>query len=146
LKTVQIPSAEPFWKLRYKGGCQDILFLTIYDNLNKLIDIMYDTADKCEYPASDIGIYLQPIVQGVNLHCEFNLPYSPDNLEEINRVKILHDRATKALIGNGAFFSRPYGEQTRFIMNRDAATVDALNKIKAMVDPDNIMNPGKLCF
>lgn len=31
-------------------------------------------------------------------------------------------------------------------MNRDAATVTALKKIKAIFDPNNIMNPGKLCF
>ena len=33
LKAVQKPSAEPYWKLRYKGACQDIFFLTINDKL-----------------------------------------------------------------------------------------------------------------
>jgi FAD/FMN-containing dehydrogenase len=46
----------------------------------------------------------------------------------------------------GAFFSRPYGESARAIINSDAATSWALLKIKAMFDPKNIMNPGKLCF
>ena len=46
----------------------------------------------------------------------------------------------------GAFFSRPYGENARTIINRDAATAAALNKVKAIVDPENVMNPGKLCF
>jgi FAD/FMN-containing dehydrogenase len=146
LKTVQKPSAEPFWKLRYKGACQDIFFITIYDKLDELIKVMYDAADASGYPASDIGIYLQPIVQGVNCHCEFNLPYNPESPEELNRVKELSAMATKSLIAKGAFFSRPYGEHARFIMNRDAATVAALKKVKAIVDPDNIMNPGKLCF
>jgi FAD/FMN-containing dehydrogenase len=46
----------------------------------------------------------------------------------------------------GAFFSRPYAESTRMIMNRDAASLAALQKVKAILDPDNILNPGKLCF
>ena len=46
----------------------------------------------------------------------------------------------------GAFFSRPYGETAGMIINRDAATAAALKKVKAIVDPENIMNPGKLCF
>jgi FAD/FMN-containing dehydrogenase len=61
-------------------------------------------------------------------------------------VKRLSTLATIKLIKKGAFFSRPYGENAWMIMNRDAATVAALKKIKAIADPLNIMNPGKLCF
>jgi FAD/FMN-containing dehydrogenase len=107
---------------------------------------MYNLVSESGYPTSDIGIYLQPIVQGVNCHCEFNLLYNPENQEEYHQIRTLSEKITKALINKGAFFSRPYGEQTRYIMNRDAATVAALKKVKAIVDPDNIMNPGKLCF
>ena len=79
LKTVQRPSGEPYWKLRNKGACQDIFFITIYEKLPGLIEAMNDLADEAGYPASDMGIYLQPIVQGVNCHCEFNLFYDPNN-------------------------------------------------------------------
>jgi FAD/FMN-containing dehydrogenase len=30
--------------------------------------------------------------------------------------------------------------------NRDAASTIALKKIKGIFDPNNVMNPGKLCF
>ncbi len=146
LKTVQRPSREPYWKLRYKGACQDIFFVTIYEHLAQLIDTMYDEADKAGYPTSDIGIYLQPIVQGTNCHCEFNLFYDPKNPSESDRVKELSANVIPALMAKGAFFSRPYGENTGIIINRDAATVAALHKVKSIVDPDNVMNPGKLCF
>jgi FAD/FMN-containing dehydrogenase len=146
LKTVQQPSAEPYWKLRYKGGCEDILFLTINDKLEGQISAMFDTVKKGGYPSSDVGVYIQPIVQGTGVHCEFNLFYSPTNASEVNRVKNLTNAAVKALLANGAFFSRPYGENTKIIMNRDAATISVLNKLKKMFDPNYIMNPGKVCF
>ena len=107
---------------------------------------MYSEAEKAGYPTSDIGIYLQPIVQGVNCHCEFNLFYDPENPGEAEQVRQLSASAIPSLMANGAFFSRPYGENARMIMNRDAATVAALHKVKSILDPDNIMNPGKLCF
>jgi FAD/FMN-containing dehydrogenase len=107
---------------------------------------MYDSSNAAAYPNDELGIYLQPIVQGVNCHCEFNLYYDPQNPDELARVRELTLDATKRLVAKGAFFSRPYGESARMMMNRDAATMATLKKVKAIVDPNNIMNPGKLCF
>jgi FAD/FMN-containing dehydrogenase len=146
LEAVQGPSEDPYWKLRYKGACHDIFFLTIYDRLPDLISIMYNEVDTAGYPVSDMGVYIQPLVQGSNLHCEFNLFYDPRNPRESNRIRELAASATRSLMAGGAHFSRPYGENTLTVMNRDAATVAALKKVKNMLDPDNIMNPGKLCF
>jgi hypothetical protein len=146
LKAVQKPSGEPYWKLRYKGACQDIFYLTIYDKLEGQIGVMKDLAEKAGYPASDIGVYIQPIVQGTCYHCEFNLFYDPENSRELNRVKELSTLAIKNLMAKGAFFSRPYGESAGMILNRDAATVAVLNKFKKIFDPNNVMNPGKVCF
>ena len=46
LKAVQKPSEEPYWKLRQKGACQDIMFLTIQDKLEDHIRVMNALADK----------------------------------------------------------------------------------------------------
>lgn len=146
LKVVQQPCGEPYWKLRYKGACEDVFFLTINDKIESLIDVMYDAAEKAGYSVSDMGVYIQPIVQGTGCHCEFNLFYDPDNPSEANRVKELSTSAVKALMAHGAFFSRPYGENAGIIINKDAATVAVLNKLKKMFDPNYVMNPGKVCF
>ncbi|OGO31848.1 MAG: hypothetical protein A2Z29_04470, partial [Chloroflexi bacterium RBG_16_56_11] len=146
LKAVQQPSAEPYWKLRYKGACEDVFFLTINDKLEGLINVMNGAVEKAGYPASDMGVYVQPVVQGTGCHCEFNLFYDSENPGEANRVKDLSTLAVKNLVSNGAFFSRPYGETARMIINRDAASVAVLNKLKKMFDPNNVMNPGKVCF
>jgi FAD/FMN-containing dehydrogenase len=146
LKTVQRPCEEPYWKLRYKGASQDILFLTINDKLESLISTMFDLVKKAGYPSSDVGVYVQPIVQGTGVHCEFNLFYDPANQSEAKRVKDLSAAAVKALMAKGAFFSRPYGENAGTIMNRDAANIAVLTKLKKMFDPNHVMNPGKVGF
>jgi hypothetical protein len=146
LEIIKKPSPEPCWKLQYRGGAQDIFFLTLIDSIPEQIRTMSDSAAAAGYPATDLGIYLQPVVQGVNCHCEFNLFYDPEDPDEASRVKNLSHFAIRDLINKKAFFSRPYGENARMIINRDAASVAALKKVKAIVDPENIMNPGKLCF
>ena len=105
-----------------------------------------DLAEKAGYAASDMGVYIQPVVQGTGCHCEFNLFYDPENPGELNRVKELSASATKNLMAQGAFFSRPYGENAGMIINRDAATVAVFHKFKKIFDPNNVMNPGKVCF
>ncbi len=146
LKVVKKPSAEPYWKLRNKGASEDIFFLTINDKLADQIAVMEDLADKAGYPTYLMGTYIQPVVQGTGCHCEFTLFYDPTNPNEYNRVKELSVSATKALMAKGAFFSRPYGENAGVVLNRDAANLSVLNKFKKIFDPNNIMNPGKLCF
>lgn len=146
LKAVQQPSAEPYWKLRYKGASEDIFFQTINDKVEDLVDTMYKQAEKAGFPASDMGIYIQPVVQGTGVHVEFNLFFDPKNASEANRVKALSTAATKALMAHGAFFSRPYGINTGMIINKDAASVGVMNKLKKMFDPNYVMNPGKVGY
>jgi hypothetical protein len=146
LKTIRKPSGKPYWKLRYKGASQDVFFLTINDKLEGQIKTMEDLAGESGYPTSDMGVYVQPIVQGTGCHCEFTFFYDPGNSRELNRVKDLCISATRNLIARGAFFSRPYGENAAMLLNRDAASVAVLHKFKKIFDPNNIMNPGKVCF
>jgi hypothetical protein len=146
LKAVQQPSPDPYWKLCCKGACQDVFFMTIHDKLDSQINTMRAVAEQAGYPATDMGMYIQPVVQGTGYHCEFNLFYDPNNQADRNRVQALSKQATKSLMAIGAFFSRPYGENAGMILNRDAATVAVLNKLKKIVDPNHIMNPGKVCF
>jgi FAD/FMN-containing dehydrogenase len=146
LSLIKQPSREPYWKIRRRGACQEIFPLTVFDDLQRMIAAVDDTANTSGYPASEIGVYLQPVVQGVNWHCEFDLFYDNADPEESVKVRALSDKMVHNLVSQGAFFSRPYGNSARMIMNRDAASVEVFKKVKAVLDPDNIMNPGKLCF
>lgn len=146
MKAVQRPSQEPYWKLRPKGSCEDVFFLTTQERIPGLVEIVHDLAANAGYPATEVGVYVQPIVQGTSYHVEFSLFYDPADPGEAARVRNLSLSATKALLNAGAFFSRPHGESARMIMNRDGASVEMLKKLRQIFDPNNIMNPGKLCF
>jgi len=146
LKAVQGPPGDFYWKTPANWACHEIFFIASFQKVGELINAMYDIAGEAGYPTADMGVYVQPVVQGVNYHVEFDLFYYPGNPVDAERVKNLSVSAVKKLMDKGAFFSRPYGESTDIVMNRDAATVAALKKVKSILDPDNIMNPGKLCF
>jgi len=146
LKAVQSPSDEFYWKTPAGWACQDVFFITNIQKSGPCIDTMYDLAEVAGYNTANMGVYVQPVVQGTNYHVEFNLFYNPADGSEAAKVKNLYVTAVRKLMDKGAFFSRPYGEITGMVMNRDAATVAALKKVKAILDPDGIMNPGKLCF
>jgi len=146
LHSILSPSREPFWKFDYKGGCQDIFFLTTLDRVHKFLEIMYSIADDHSYPKSDIGIYIQPQQQGVVCHCEFSLPYDPNNKKEAGIVNELLIKASETFVNQGAFFSRPYGIWANLEFGRSTQNTVALKKVKKVFDPNNVLNPGKLCF
>ena len=140
------PCEGVYWKLRHKGSCFDVFFLATHDKIQGLIDVIHHSANQYGYPVQDMGIYLQPVVQGTGYHCEFNLFFDPDNTVESNRVKRLSNDIIPQLMNKGAFFSRPYGSWADLAYGRDHVTAMTLKKIKGILDPNNIMTPGKLCF
>ncbi len=140
------PAKEPHWKHQYKGACQDIFFLTTLNRTPEFVSTMYSVSQAHKYSPSEIGIYIQPVQQGVACHCEFNLPFDPGNQEQVANIKELFGEGSREMIKQGAFFSRPYGIWADMAYNRDAQSTILLKKIKQIFDPNNVMNPGKLCF
>ncbi len=137
---------EPHWKLRAKGAVADIFFHTVLENAPGYLATMVDAAVAHKYPVADVGVYLQPQHQGVSYHMEFSLPYAADDKADAARTRALYSDASTRLMAEGAYFSRPYGEWADPVYNRDAAAKDALRTVKAILDPNNILNPSKLCF
>jgi len=146
LQAILNPSGEPYWKLGYKAGYQDILFITTLNRTSGFVETVNSAAKANGYPVPDIGVYIQPLHQGSNVHCEFILPFDRDDSKEAAGMQQLLTIASKELLEQGAFFSRPYGIWADMAYSRDAQTTIVLKKLKGIFDPNNVMNPGKLCF
>jgi FAD/FMN-containing dehydrogenase len=140
------PSAEPYWKLRFKGGFQDIFFLTTLDKTPKFVAKISDLAEAQSYPNENIGVYIQAVVQGTSCHCEFNLYYDPARPAEVDATRSLTTRKIVDLANMGGFFSRPYGAWASVAFNRVADTTVMDRKVKNIFDPNGILNSGKLCL
>lgn len=146
LEALSRPSGQPYWKLKFRGGCHDIFFLTTLNQVPRFVKVMRDAAQTMDYSSKNIGIYVQPIVQGTSCHCEFNLTCDPNASSEMQKVRELLTKASDALMKEGAFFSRPYGIWSDGPYRQNEDYVLALRKVKSIFDPNRVMNPGKLCF
>jgi FAD/FMN-containing dehydrogenase len=140
------PSDEPYWKLRYKGSFSDIFFLTTLDKTPAFIAAMPTLAQSRRFPSEDIGVYIQPVVQGTSCHLEFDLFYDPADSTQTERARSLVSEGAYDLANMGAFFSRPYGPWAKIAYSRAAETNILQRKVKKIFDPNNVLNPGRLCF
>jgi FAD/FMN-containing dehydrogenase len=139
-------SGVTYFKLKPRGGSQDIFFLTTLDKAPQFVTTVFSIAERHRYPSSDIGVYVQPQHHGVSQQVEFNFSYNPADRQEAETVKTIYDEASEALISQGAYFSRPYGAWAEMVYMRDATATRILRTVKQIVDPKNVLNPGKLCF
>lgn len=135
-----------YWKLAYKGGCQSLFFLARPVDAPGYIEAVTNAAARVRFPREQIGIYLQPVEQSRACHLEFDFYYRPKDAGEVGQVTELYSSAAEALLDKGAFFSRPYNMLADLVYERAGMYASVMKRVKKIWDPNNIMNPGKLCF
>jgi len=140
------PADVPYWKNRWQGGSQSLFFIARPDATPKFVETVEAVAPKHGYPVADIGSYIQPIEHNRACQVEFTFFYDEKDAEATQRITALYRDAAKALISEGALFTRPYGDLAPMVYERAANYVMALKRVKKIFDPNNIMNPGNLCF
>jgi len=138
------------WRMQkrfgYKGSCQGLMFHATGGAIPKIEEALARVAAKYHYSSGDVGAYIQPVERARSFYCLYDLHCDPANDSELERVKALFNEASEALINAGAFFDKPYGPWADMMYRRNATYAEYLRKVKAQLDPNSIMNPGKLCF
>ncbi|MGD0229588.1 MAG: FAD-binding oxidoreductase [Syntrophorhabdales bacterium] len=140
------PTERTYWKNAWRGGAQSLFFIARPVNTPLYVEMVEEVAARYGYPMADIGMYIQPIEHNRASHVEFTFFHDPDDDAEKAVIAGLCREAAKALMNEGAFFSRPYGELAPIIYDRAAGYTIALKRVKKVFDPKNILNPGNLCF
>jgi len=133
-------------KFRYKGSAHDLSFKAPLARVPELQRLILRVADMHDYPAEDIGGYILPIERGRAVHCEFDFHCDNAEVVERERTRLVWLEASEKLIETGAFFDRPYGAWAQMMYSRSGLYAQKLQDLKKELDPNSIMNPGKLCF
>ncbi|HSW40477.1 MAG TPA: FAD-binding oxidoreductase [Acidobacteriota bacterium] len=140
------PADMPYWKNRWQGASQSLFFIARPEKSHRFVEIVETIAPKHGYPVADIGSYIQPIEHNRGCQVEFTFFYDGGSAAEKARIAALYKDAARALMNEGALFTRPYGDLAPMVYERAAGYVTGLRRVKKIFDPNNIMNPGTLCF
>jgi len=140
------PADLPYWKKRWRGASQSLFFIARPQDAPSFLDTVEDVCAGYGWPPGEVGVYVQPIEHNRACQLDFTFFYDPKAPAEVAEVSGLYRDAARALIDEGAFFSRPYGELAPMVFGRAAGYTAALKRVKKVFDPKNIMNPGNLCF
>lgn len=133
-------------KYCYRGSVHDVSFKTTLKRVPTFQRIMMEVVHKHHYPLQDVGIYVLLLERGRAVHCEFDIHADPRVHEDMEQVKSLWLEMSQRFIDEGAFFDRPYGAWADMVYSRAGTYTHKLKQLKKELDPNNILNPGRLCF
>ncbi|MDR7156837.1 FAD/FMN-containing dehydrogenase [Sphingobium xenophagum] len=131
-KSQRMAGDEPAPTLRGLAA-EEIFYLTQLDQVQEQFrrSGVLDTGD--------VGIYLQPLAQGVNAHCQITLLAPAQEAANLSGQAV---RTAETLAEQGAFFSRPYHPWAHVPFAQDKKIAPLLARVKALLDPGGVLQPG----
>jgi FAD/FMN-containing dehydrogenase len=144
VKLLRCPwTGDTYWKHRPRGGRAEVFFNTTLNRVPEFEAAVRETAGALGYPAAEIGIYLQPLERARACFLEFGFDHASDDADSARKLlRAVQDR----VLDLGGLFTTPYGEFAESVFSRAAGHTSLMKQVKAAFDPNDVMNPGKLCF
>jgi len=111
--------------------------------ISSLADCIFQTQNELK----ELGI-TAPLIGHVgdgNFH--LGLPFSPDDVEQIKQVHAINERLTMRALAMDGTCTGEHGigvSKLDYLIAEHGEGVDVMRSIKVALDPDNIMNPGKM--
>jgi FAD/FMN-containing dehydrogenase len=138
------PEPESF-RDRPLGAHRELFFMHQLDRIGTFIELVKDTLNAAGQGSAPLGVYVQPMTQGVNCHIEFTQPFDPRSTLDVEPATAWQAAAQRCAEAGG-FFSRPYGRWGEFAFSRDAGTLALMAMTQEILDPRSVMNPGRLPY
>ena len=95
--------------------------------------------------ADKIGYLYLPIEKGRVYYCEYGIHVDKDDAAEFAKAKQMYIEAARELLDAGVFIARPYGPLEDVVFSRAGAYHGLVKQMKELLDPNNIMNTGRIC-
>lgn len=131
---------ELYYKDRLGTAHDEIFFLSQSDKAQTFVE-SFERLHAQSGTSLPFAVYIQPRVQSSSCHVEFTTFWNGSDKDR----GAFHRDASHALADAGAYFSRPYGIWKDIAFARDSQIVPHLRRVKAMFDPNAVLNPGKFC-
>ena len=130
----------------YKGSCHGLCFYSEAKKAAEFEKTIHQVTGKHRYPPADVGGFILPVERARTFYCEYDLHCDVSTPLSLEKAGSLFTDISETLIDRGAFFDRPYGPWARMMYSRTGTYTKYLKRLKQRLDPNGIMNPGKLCF
>ncbi|MHA1784858.1 MAG: FAD-binding oxidoreductase [Candidatus Helarchaeota archaeon] len=129
---------------KYKTNCEIIPFYANVDLVSEIFESAIAISRDLGYPEDDLFGYLMPIEQARVIYGELTIHF--DN-SELNLKKIQGEllvRLSEEVLNLGGIIDRPYGVLADIIYSKNPKYLEYMAIVKNMLDPNGILNPGKL--